>query len=636
MLLDVATSLIPFISHNDCVRCQMAATQSKQAIPLIKPQVPFIRTGFEEAYLDYSSYLYSAKDSGVITYKDSKLLICKYDGGNGEIIRLGGPYANHEGFDRELHTTYNVDDRFEKDVILARHSTINSNGFLTLGINLKTTYISCPYNFKDAIVVSESCAQKMSSKYIHQEIIECEDTIPILWNNGSISYPQGTVVRKAQPIFVVKERHPTNPMHVVSRGEEILAPASGILYYKVIVDQVVRTQNEQDYYKDLYSEEIIQEEYISQKIKELYNLDDLHQSQECSAYINYHCPQLHRHRTGKSIMLCYWIIEERPLIKGCKLSNRHGNKGVISAIYEDKDMPRTLDGEAADIIINPLTITSRMNVGQLFELHLTRANHIYTSKIINDVSLSINDKVRLLGEMISHVQPNYINKVFDQFVETSTTEQKQQFLDDVHVNDIVEVVQPGFTKFTYEDALTFCKKYGNMDESLKEPIEFNGEVMDASIGYGYWYRLEHEPNKKYFARSVGTYGKIGQPSKSGGSNKGAHRVGELETWALLAHQAYENLLEFFVTKSDSISEAARMLKYMYDQSSTRYTPFIQTPGILKVFKTFVNAAGYQLVDDHDVNIDEDTDDSDTSDDIVVNVNTKEAAIFEEESVHGEL
>ena len=173
-----------------------------------------------------------------------------------------------------------------------------------------------------------------------------------------------------------------------------------------------------------------------------------------------------------------------------------------------------------------------------------------------------------------------------------------------------------------------------MDESLKEPIKFNGEVMDASIGYGYWYRLEHEPNKKYFARSVGTYGKIGQPSKSGGSNKGAHRVGELETWALLAHQAYENLLEFFVTKSDSISEAARMLKYMYDQSSTRYTPFIQTPGILKVFKTFVNAAGYQLVDDHDVNIDEDADD--TSDDIVVNINTKEAAIFEEESVHGEL
>jgi len=624
VLLDVATSLIPFISHNDCVRCQMAATQSKQAIPLIKPQVPFIRTGFEEAYLDYSSYLYRAKDSGVVTYRDQNLLICKYDGGNGEIIRLGGPYANHEGFDRELHTTYNLNDYFDKGVILARHSTINSNGFLTLGANLKTTYISCPYNFKDAIVVSASCAEKMSSKHIHQEIINCEDTIPILWYNNSISYPQGTLVKKAQPIFIVKERHPTNPMHIVGRGEEILSPASGILYYKVIVDQIVRTQNEEDYYKDLYNEEIVKEEYISQKIKELYDLNDLHQSQQCSAFINYHCPQLHRHRSGKSIMLCYWIVEERPLIKGCKLSNRHGNKGVISAIYDDKDMPKTLSGEIADIIINPLTITSRMNVGQLFELHLTRANHIYTSKIMNDLSLSLDDKVIALGKMISHVQPNYINNVFDKFVANSTTEEKQQFLDDVHSNnDIVQMVQPGFTKFTYDDALMFCKKYGNMDESLKEPIEFNGEVMDAAIGYGYWYRLEHEPNKKYFARSVGTYGKIGQPSKSGGSNRGAHRVGELETWALLAHQAYENLLEFFVTKSDSISEAARMLKYMYDQSSTRYTPFIQTPGILKVFKTFVNAAGYQLVDDHDIV-------NDDEDDIVVDINTKEAAIFKEE------
>ena len=323
----------------------MAATQSKQAIPLIKPEVPFIRTGFEERYLHYTSYLYRAADNGTITYKDPVLMICKYDHGHGQLIRLGGPYANREGFDKQLHTSYRLGDRFTKGSILARHSTINENGFLTLGTNLKTTYISCPYNFKDAIVVSESCAKKMASKYIHEEIIDCTDTIPILWNHNSISYPQGTFVSKAQPIFVVKQKNPINPMHVVSSGDEILAPATGRLYYKIIIDEIVRTQGEQDYYAEIYKEELTKEALIEEKIMELYNLDNLKDSQECGAYINYHCPQLHRHRSGKSIMLCYWIVEECDVIKGCKLSNRHGNKGVVSQIYEDKDMPKTLTGD---------------------------------------------------------------------------------------------------------------------------------------------------------------------------------------------------------------------------------------------------------------------------------------------------
>ena len=157
------------------------------------------------------------------------------------------------------------------------------------------------------------------------------------------------------------------------------------------------------------------------------------------------------------------------------------------------------------------------------------------------------------------------------------------------------MIVPPFTKFTYEDFLKFCIEYGGMNEDFKEPLfEYDGSIQNASFGYTYWYRLEHEPDKKYFARSVGVYGKIGQPSKNNGSNKGAHRIGELESWSLLGHQAYENLLEFFVSKSDSLSESARMLKYLHDGIADKYTPFIQTPGILKVFETFLNAAGYEM------------------------------------------
>ena len=602
-MLDVASRLIPYLSHDDCTRIQMGSNQIKQSIPLIDAEVPFTRSGFEEEYLEYSSYLYRAKDDGKIIYKDDNILIAKYNGGSGEVIKIDSLYGNREGFDKMLFTDFNVNDNFHKDEILAYHSSINKDGFLTLGCNLKTTYISNPYNYKDALIISESCANKMRTRSIHEETIDCEDTIPILWNDGKVSYEQGTYVKKAQKIFVIKERSPHNAMNIVSEGEEILAPVSGKLYYKLKIDEVVKTQNEEDYYNKLYKEELAKEELISSKIKEVYNMEDTKEALIANALINYYCPQLNKRRSGKAIILTYWIVEEAPLIRGCKLTNRHGNKGVIAKIYPDNKMPKDSNGEYADIVVNSMCITSRMNVGQLFELHINRANYNYTKKIVNSL-LTIDDKIKKLYEMVSQVQPDYINEVFKDFIDKATEEEKIKFLESVKEHMITQIVQPPFTKFTYEDCLKFCKEYGKMDDDLKEEIEFDGEKIRASFGHIYWYRLEHEPNRKYFARSVGVYGKIGQPSRNNGNNKGAHRIGELETWALLAHQAYENLLELFVSKSDSISEGARMLKYLYDNMADKYTPFIQTPGILRVFKNFVNSAGYEMVNTEDVREDD--------------------------------
>ena len=600
-MLDVCTRMCPFLSHNDSTRIEMSAAHIKQCIPLIHAEQPFIRTGFEEQYLDYSSYLYIAKDDGVVTYNDNYIMIVKYNSGSGEIIKLDSLYGNREGFDKMLFTKFKENDIFNKGDILAHHSTVNENGFLTLGYNLKTTYISCPYNYKDSLLISESCAQKMSTRFIHQETIECTDTIPIIWNNGSISYPQGTFVEKAKLIFIVKERHPINPVHIVSSGEEILAPVSGKLYYKIKVDEVVKTKNEESFYEDLYKDEISKEEIISQKIREIYNSDvEDNVSYEAEANINYYCPQLNKRRTGKSIILTYWIVEEAPVMVGCKLSNRHGNKGVVSKIYPDSKMPRDKFGEPADIVVSAMTVTSRMNTGQLFEMHMNRANHLFCMNNLHNDD-SIDRKLDMIEDMLKHSQPNYITDCFKDWRISSSSNDKEKYLQDVLSKDMVQIIQPAFAKFTYDDLFRFCKKYGKMSNDLKEPLVFDGSKMRASFGHTYWYRLEHEPNKKYFARSVGLYGKIGQPSRNNGSNRGAHRVGEMEVWALLAHQAYENILEMMITKSDNISEAARMLKYMFDGCPSRYTPFNQTPGILKVFKTFVNASGYEM---KDIDVDE--------------------------------
>lgn len=598
-MLDIAERLPPFNSHNDVVRIQLSCNHARQSLPLINAEVAFIRTGFEEEYLDYSSFLYIAKDDGKVIYKDDLLLIVKYNNSkSGEIISLGGPYNNKEGFDKLLFTKLNQDDEFKKDDILVRHSTISEDGFLQLGCNLKTTYISNPYNFKDALIISESCAKKMSTRLIHEEVIECIDTIPILWNNNEISYPQGTYVNKAQKIFIFKPRNPKNLIDIVSEGNDILAKASGKLYYQVKIDEVVKTKNEADYYNNIYKKEIEREEIISNKIKEIYDIDNPKELLKCNASINYYCPQLQKRRTGNSIILKYWIVEEYPIQKGCKITNRHGNKGVVSIILPDNQMPRDKNGECCDVVVNSMCITSRMNVGQLFELHINRANNFYTTKVLNDNTLSIDEKINKLYLMACDIQPNYVNEVFKEFIDNSSIEEKEKFIRSISKYNIMQLVVPPFTKFSYEDCLRFCKKYGNMDDSLKETLYLGAgveESMEASFGLTYWYRLEHESSRKFFCRSIGNYGKIGQPVKDTKNQKNAHRLGELETWSLLAHQAYENLLEFFVSKSDSISESARLLKYLHDGISEKYTPFMQTPGILKVFEIYIRAAGYDMV-----------------------------------------
>lgn len=596
-MIEAVTRCIPFIQHNDLARISMAHGQQKQAIPLIKGEVPFIRSGLEEQYLDYTSYLYKAKDSGVITYKDDDLLIAKYDNfHNGEIIKIDSLHGNREGFDKMLHTKFNLNDRFNKGDILAHHTSINDDGFLTLGCNLKTTYISHPDNFKDAMFISESCAKKMSTRVVYEETIDCNDTIPLLWNHNQISYPQGTFVSKAQPIFVIKERVPSNPVQIISDGQEILSPVSGRLYYNIKIDEIVKDEDEKNYYNMIYKKEIDKEEIIAQKISELFNEQNEYDSLIRDAFINYHCPQLNKKRSGKSIILTYYIVQEIPIMKACKLSNRAGNKGVISKIYPDEKMPRDQYGEYADIVVSAMCVNSRMNSGQLFELHMNRANHLYTVKIMNDNSLDRDQRIEKLSEMIYDAQPEYVNKEFREYMSNATNDQKDQFLELVKEHNIVQILNPPFTKFNYNDCLKFCKKYGNMNDSLKEPLYFENEYIDASFGHIFWMRLEHEPYKKYFSRSIGNYGRIGQPTRNNGDGKGGHRIGELETWSLLSHQAYENLLEFFISKSDSISEAARMLKYLHDDCPDKYTPFNQVPGILKVFKTFVEAAGYEMVE----------------------------------------
>ena len=581
-MLDCASRIIPFLNHNDCIRNQMASTQTKQAIALLNPEIPFVRTGYEEQFLDYSSYLYLAKASGKVIYNDGELLIVKYHEheSEGEIINLGGETKNQDGFDKRLLTNLKVDEEFYEGDVLARHSSISEDGFLQLGSNLVTTYITDPYNFKDALVVSESCAKKMTIRYVYETVLKCEDTIPVIWYKGQISYPQGTFVNKADPIFRLKYRNPSTPTQLVHPGTLITTPVSGRLYYEIIVDEIVKTRKEEAYFETKYEESLSRQKNLCIVIDSVFSKD----SYKADAYKRLYCPQVFVKRSGKSIILKYYIVQEDPINRGSKLSNRHGNKGEVSQIRPDHLMPKTKDGVTADIIVSPLSVPSRMNPGQLFELHMTRAMKIVLGKARE--AQTLDEKKEIICDFLYKVQEKEITDILYNSFNLDTWES-------IDKSDGIQIIQRPFHCCTYERLLKACYELG-MSEDLKEEMEepYNGNDR-AAFGMNYWYRLEHEPKKKTFARSVGHYGNIGQPVRGSKS----HKVGEMEIWSLSGHQAWENIRELMGPKSDNITEAGRMIKYLHDGNERFYSPCNNEPGILRVFKMFLNSVGYDM---HDV------------------------------------
>lgn len=578
-MLDINSRTIPFMNNNDGTRVQLASSQTRQAIALIDPEVPFIRSGYEEQYLHYGSYFYIAKDTGVVLYRDDDLLIIQYDDPDieGEVIDLGNGVKNYDGFDKSLISDLYKDDRVVKDQILARHSTINEEGFLQLGKNLITTFMSHPFGFKDAIPVSETCAEKMKIKYINSEIIEFTDLIPIMWKDGEISYPQGTYVEKADIIFYTKNRNPLTPSQIVNVGNPIRAKTNGKLYYKFIIDEVVKTKKEEEYYENKYNETLNKQMEISRFISMAFPKNE----EKADMYKRYYCPQIYTKRRGKCIILMYWIVSEIPIIPGCKLSNRHGNKGVCSIIVPDKEMPMLKSsGQYADIIISPLSVTSRMNVGQLFENHLNNASHRILEQAKNMKTL--DERKDLIMKFLSYIQEDEINKIFEKSF-------NEKLWNRIVKDNGIQIIERPFHGCTYDDLIKACK-FSGMDDDLKDEVLFNGKEYRSTFGWNYWYRLEHEPYKKTWGRSVGEYSSLGQPCRG----TKAHRLGEMESWALSAYPASDNITEFFVTKSDNLSEAARAMKYLHDGSESIYAPHDKSTGVLRIFKDFLNAASYNF------------------------------------------
>ncbi len=506
--LSISTSLIPFLEHDDATRAMMGSNMQRQAVPCVRPQTPLVGTGVEEEAARGSGRLILAGISGIVSAADAKHIIIK-DGKKEEKHNLISFARSNTSSVIHQRPIVKVGDKVKKGDVLVDGS-VTEEGHLALGQNLLVSFLSWGgANFEDAIILSENVVKNniFSSIHIEDFTVDVRDTklgpeittydIPNVGEEKLKDLDEDGIVRvgaevRAGDILVGK---------ISPKGESDLTPEERLL--RSIFGEKARDVKDTSLRLDIGKKGRV----IGIKVFSREKGDKL--------------------ETGIIKSIRVEVAEMRKVLVGDKLAGRHGNKGVISRILPVEDMPHLEDGTPVDIILNPLGVASRMNIGQILETHLGWAAKILGYQAITPT---------LLG--------------------ATETEIKQEL-----------------------------KKAG-LPEDGKVRL-FDGRTGNAfdqkvTVGQIYMIKLEHMVEDKIHMRSIGPYSLITQQPLGGKAQGGGQRFGEMEVWALEGYGAAHTLQEMLTIKSDDVLGRAAA----YD-AIVRGEPF-RAPNIPASFHVLVN------------------------------------------------
>ena len=475
----VATSLVPFVEHDDVARALMGSNMQKQAVPCILPEAPLVATGAEENAARDSGRIIIAEEAGTVTYVDARRVSVKNSKGEEHSYPLVNFSRSNSFTMFHQRPAVSIGDKVKRGATLADTST-SENGQLALGQNVRVAFMSwAGANYEDAIIISERLAKKARFTSIHVEEFECivrdtklgpevtthdipnvsEFKLRNLDEDGIVSI--GAEVRPGD-ILVGK---------VTPKGETQLTPEERLLHSifgekaKDVKDTSMRMESGK------------RGRVIGVKIFSRENGDQL--------------------ESGVIKRVHVEVAQLRTISVGDKLAGRHGNKGVISRVLPEEDMPYDKNGDTVDIILTPLGVPSRMNLGQVLELHLGLA-------------------AEALGYQA--IVPSFIGATEEEIRE--------------------ELAKAGFS----EDGKTVLFD-GRTGDAFSQPV---------AVGNMYMLKLHHMVEDKIHMRSIGPYSLTTQQPLGGKAQSGGQRVGEMEVWAFLGYGAAYALREILTIKSDDI------------------------------------------------------------------------------------
>ncbi len=519
-LFSAAASLIPFLEHDDANRALMGSNMQRQAVPITDPEPPLVGTGMEADVARDSGQLIIAADDGKISEVTSNRIKVKYKGGKVTEYNLYKFQRSNQGTCINQRPLVNEGDAVKKGDVIA-DGPATSKGELALGRNLLLAFMSWEgYNYEDAIIISERLVKEdmLSSIHISKQELEARQT-------------------KLGPEEITRD--------IPNVAEEVLAnlDEQGIIRIgaevkpgDILVGKITPKGE-----TELTAEEKLLRAIFGEKAREVRDSSLKVPHGEYGKVLDvqiFSREKGHDLAPGVNELVRVFIAKKRKISTGDKLAGRHGNKGVISVVLPEEDMPYTQDGTPIDIIFNPLSVPSRMNVGQVLETHLGwAANKGWDGE---DVPVAGDGRIYCSSP------------IFDGGTEKEITDILQK----------ADLPQNGKTAL-YD---------GRSGEKLSDSI---------AVGYAYVLKLLHLVDDKIHARSTGPYSLVTQQPLGGKAQFGGQRFGEMEVWALEAYGAAYALQEMLTIKSDDVVGRVKTYESIVKGEN------IEKPGIPESFKVLI-------------------------------------------------
>ena len=538
-MVSVATAMIPFLEHDDANRALMGANMMRQAVPLVKAEAPLVGTGMEfRAAVDAGDVLLARKP-GVVTEVNSDQVLVKNDDGSTETYFVEKFVRSNQGTSRNQKVVVSVGDKIEAGAVVADGASTEM-GEMALGKNLLVAFMSWEgHNYEDAIILSQRLVQDdvLTSIHIEEYEVDARDT-----KLGAEEITRDIPNVSEEVLADLDERG------IIRVGADVVP--GDILVGKVTPKGETELTPEERLLRAIFGEKAREVRDTSLKVPHGesgkvigVSIQDSEEGFELAAGVNQ--------------VVRVYVAQKRKIQDGDKLAGRHGNKGVISKILPVEDMPFLEDGTPVDVVLNPLGVPGRMNVGQVLETHL---GWVAKSGWKLEGNEEWQTSLRANGYAEAPANTKVATPVFD-----GTREEE--------LSGLLGSTLPN------KDGMRLIGADGKaqlFDGRTGEPYK-----QHISVGYMYILKLHHLVDDKIHARSTGPYSMITQQPLGGKAQFGGQRFGEMEVWALEAYGAAYTLQELLTIKSDDVLGRVKVYEAIVKGEN------IPEPGIPESFKVLV-------------------------------------------------
>ena len=587
MVFSVATSMIPFLQNDDSNRALMGSNMQRQAVPLITTEAPVVGTGMEAKAAVDSGVCVVAKRAGVIERSTSKEITIRYDdNGEKETYKLLKFQRSNQSNCYNQRSIVFKGDHVEAGEVIADGAS-TSNGEIALGKNPLIGFMTWEgYNYEDAVLLSERLVQDDVYTSIHIEEYETEarDTklgpeeitndVPGVGDEARKDLDERGIIRigaevRAGDILVGK---------VTPKGETELTPEERLL--RAIFGEKAREVRDTSLKVPHGEQGII----VDAKVFKRENGDEL--------------------APGVNESVRIYIAQKRKISVGDKMAGRHGNKGVVSRVLPVEDMPFLPNGRPLDIVLNPLGVPSRMNIGQVLEIHLSLAAKVLGFNIATPVfdgadEYDIMDTLEMANDYANTEWEDFQAKYQDK-LNPEVMEYLGEHLDHREEWKGVPIARDGKVRL----------RDGRTGDYFDNPV---------TIGFMHYLKLHHLVDDKIHARSTGPYSLVTQQPLGGKAQFGGQRFGEMEVWALEAYGASYTLQEILTVKSDDVVGRVKTYEAIIKGEN------IPQPGIPESFKVLIKelqslALDVKVLDENEVELKESIDYGETNFNAILNDN----------------